>query len=165
MPRKHKGRKASIVAILCVSLAYREQAEVVLLAVVALATILAVIRLYHAIQRRSLSVDNMSGLAFERYVADLLSKRGYTNIQLTEHYDFGVDIVADKAGVRWGIQVKRYSGLVKAEAVRQVVTALPLYGCDQAMVITNSTFSHVAQVLAESNNCVLVDRRKLFSGL
>ncbi len=103
-------------------------------------------------------VDTMDGTTFEYYVARLLIDRGYTNVSLTEHFDYGVDIIAEKDGIRWGIQVKRYSGLVKAEAVRQVVTGLRLYECDRAMVITNSTFSKVAKRLAEGNNCVLIDR-------
>jgi HJR/Mrr/RecB family endonuclease len=106
-------------------------------------------------------IDSMTGLDFERCVARLLKAQGYTNIRLTEQYDLGVDIVADKDSVRWGIQVKRYSGLVKAEAIRQVVTALKFYGCDQAMVITNSVFSRPACELADSNDCVLVDRQIL----
>jgi len=66
----------------------------------------------------------MTGLEFERYVARLLKSKGYNNIRLTEEYDYGIDIIAEKDGIRWGIQVKRYSGLVSADAVRQVITAL-----------------------------------------
>lgn len=162
MSRQHRGRMAAVSMILAVSLVYREQAKLTLLAVAALIGILAIIKLYRVIPRQHLDVDTMSGLDFEYYVADVLADCGYVNIRLTERYDFGIDIVAERDGIRWGIQVKRYSGLVKAEAVRQVVTALPLYQCDQAMVITNSTFSRVAQHLAEGNNCVLVDRPELF---
>lgn len=107
--------------------------------------------------RRLSHVDAMDGLEFERYIADILKAQGYTNIQFTEKYDYGVDIIAVKDGIRWGIQVKRYSGLVKADAVRQVVTGLRVYNCDRAMVITNSVFSRVAVRLADSNGCILVD--------
>ena len=103
-------------------------------------------------------IDKMTGLVFERYIAGLLKNQGYTNVRLTEKYDLGVDIIAEKDGTRWGIQVKRYSGLVKADAVRQVVTALKKYDCDRSMVITNSTYSMVAKDLASCNNCVLIDR-------
>lgn len=106
-------------------------------------------------------VDMMSGLEFELYVAQLLTNLGYSRVKLTEMYDLGVDIIAQDEDVRWGIQVKRHSGLVKAEAVRQVVTGLNVYGCDRSMVITNSTFSNQAVQLANSNNCVLIDRNKL----
>jgi len=113
----------------------------------------------HRIWRKD--VDTMGGLDFEKYVAELLRANGYRNVSLTERYDFGVDIIAEKDGVRWGIQTKRYAGLVKASAVRQVVTGLKLYDCDRAMVITNSTYSAVARRLANANDCVLVDRAGL----
>lgn len=103
-------------------------------------------------------VDNMTGLEFEKYVAQQLKSQGYKHVRLTEKYDLGVDIIAEKDGIRWGIQVKLYSGLVKADAVRQVVTALKSYNCDRAMVVTNSSFSQTAKELAGSNDCVLLDR-------
>lgn len=103
-------------------------------------------------------VDAMDGLKFEQYVAVLLRSNGFQNVTLTEKYDLGIDIIAEKNSIRWGIQVKRHSGLVKAVAVRQVVTALRLYGCDRPMVITNSVYSTVAKQLAIGNDCVLIDR-------
>ncbi len=113
--------------------------------------------------RTLVEVDKMSGIEFEIYVAKLLRENGYTGVRLTEKYDYGIDIIAKKDGVTWGIQTKRYSSLVKASAVRQVVTALPYYGCDKAMVITNSYFSKVAVTLAKCNDCILKDRSKLRS--
>jgi restriction system protein len=107
------------------------------------------------------NIETMDGLAFERYVASLLKNEGYTNISMTEKYDMGVDIIATRNGIRWGIQVKRYSNMVKAEAVRQVVTALNTYHCERAMVVTNSYYSRPALQLAASNNCVLVDHNTL----
>ena len=104
------------------------------------------------------NIDSMNGLEFEKYIANLLAKNGYYNILLTEKYDFGVDIIAEKDGLRWGIQVKRHSATVKAEAVRQVVTGLRFYDCDRAMVVTNSSYSTFARRLAASNNCVLINR-------
>jgi restriction system protein len=110
---------------------------------------------------RLADVDSMEGLEFERYIAQLLKRHGFHKIKLTERYDMGVDIIAEKNGTRWGIQVKRHSSVVKASAVRQVVTALPFYNCNRSMVITNSTYSKVAIKLAKSNGCVLVNRDSL----
>lgn len=107
------------------------------------------------------SIDSMNSFEFEQYVAILMRNNGYRNVSLTEKYDMGVDIIAEKNGVRWGVQVKHYSGLVKASAVRQVVTGLKLYGCDRAMVVTNSTYSATARKLAAGNDCELIDRRSL----
>lgn len=129
---------------------------------VAAAKIVLKIRKHRRLHNPTLAViDNMTGLEFEKYVARLLVTQGYKNVRLTETYDMGIDIVAEKDGIRWGVQTKRYSGLVKAEAVRQAVTALNHYGCDRAMVITNSVFSGTATKLASSNRCVLVGRNQL----
>ena len=104
------------------------------------------------------AIDTMDPLEFEVYIAKLLKYRGFSNVRLTEKYDYGVDIIADKDDIRWGVQVKRYGNMVKAEAVRQVFTALVRYKCNRAMVVTNSTFSRPAKELAADNKCVLVDR-------
>jgi restriction system protein len=108
-----------------------------------------------------LDIDKMEGLEFERYLVKVLGHLGYSAIRLTEVYDYGIDIIAIKDGVTWGIQAKRYSGLVKADAVRQVVTGLKKYHCDRAMVITNSYYSNVAKELARWNDCTLIDRDAL----
>lgn len=107
------------------------------------------------------AIDIMDPLEFERYVARLLAHQGFRDITLTERYDYGIDIVAKKNGITWGVQVKRYSNLVKAEAVRQTVTALIRYKCDRGMVVTNSIFSRPAKELANDNRCALIDREQL----
>jgi len=107
------------------------------------------------------SIDKMTGLEFERCVATALGRQGYKKVKFTERYDYGIDIVANKNGIRWGIQVKRHGGLVKANAVRQAVTALKKYNCTRAMVVSNSYFSKYAAELAKCNDCVLVNRRTL----
>jgi HJR/Mrr/RecB family endonuclease len=45
-------------------------------------------------------IDVMIGLDFERCVADLLRRHDFTHVSLTEKYDMGVDIVAEKDGIR-----------------------------------------------------------------
>lgn len=106
-------------------------------------------------------INSMDGLEFERYLADLLRKRGYSDVRLTERFDYGIDIIAKKDGMTWGIQAKRYNSPVKADAVRQVYTALNRYNCDRAMVITNSTYTNPAKALAQDNHIVLIDRQIL----
>ncbi len=145
-----------------VVITYRTFVLYILAIISALVMLRLIVRLYRTIRtllvnRRLIHVDDMDGIEFESYIAGVLKNCGYTNIKLTEKYDYGVDIIAVKDGIRWGIQAKRYSGLVKADAVRQVVTGLRVYGCDCAMVITNSQFSRVAVRLANSNECVLID--------
>lgn len=166
MRRLRRGGLVSMTLLAGTAYNYWEYIDYVIMAILTVFVIKLAIKLTKVIRRMSQNlrlrdVDTMDGITFEYYVAQLLTERGYTNVSLTERYDYGVDIIAEKDGIRWGIQAKRYSGLVKAAAVRQVVTGLRLYGCDRAMVITNSTFSNVAKRLAEGNDCVLIDRAGL----
>lgn len=129
------------------------------ISIVTVVTILKRTRRRHILRNAGMArIDGMSGLEFERYVAELLKAHGFTGVQLTERYDWGIDIVACKDGVRWGIQTKRSSGLVKVAAVRQVVAALTKYQCERAMVVTNGLFSRPAIEIARSNRCMLIDR-------
>lgn len=163
--RNQSNDMSFIIVILIGAAAWIHRAQLVYIAYAALGVVgcLLLLKLgWELIRyRRSTAlegVDTMDGLDFEQYVANLLRANGFRHVSLTEKYDFGVDIIAEKDGIRWGIQAKHYSGLVKADAVRQVVTGLRLYDCDRAMVITNSTYSVVAQRLAAGNDCVLIDR-------
>ncbi len=108
-------------------------------------------------------IDTMPGKEFEVYVARWLKDQGYEDVTLTEYYDHGADIIAKKDGIKWGIQVKRYSNIVRLEPIRQAVLALKHYQCDQAMVITNSFYSSRAKELANQHNCVLIDGQYLRS--
>ena len=113
------------------------------------------------IARSNAPIDTMTWQEFEYYVAGWLGRQGYKDVRLTEHYDLGVDIVAKKDGMTWGVQVKHYRNLVGIDAVRQVVVGLKKYKCDRAMVVTNSIFSRPAIELAKSQDCILIDQSSL----
>ena len=106
-------------------------------------------------------IDNMGGVKFEYYLADILRKLGYKDVRVTEKYDLGIDIIAIKDGVTWGIQAKRYNSMVKASAVRAAYTALSHYGCERAIVVTNNYYSNPAKTLAASTSTILIDRDEL----
>lgn len=153
-----------VLAVLAIT--YWDYAQYVIACIVSCYVLRAFLRIYRFIRRfitnhQLKSVDEMDGLEFEEYVADMLKRQGYSDVMLTVKYDYGVDIIATKDGIRWGVQVKHYSGLDGANAVQQVVTGLRMYDCDCAMVVTNSMFSHVAVELADANNCELFDRSRL----
>lgn len=166
MRRSRGGLTMPVLLLSGLAYTYWDYIEYVVMAIVAVFVIKLAVWIIRRIRTmtqnlRLQDVDSMDGVSFEHYVAQILIEQGYINVSLTEQYDYGVDVIAEKDGIRWGVQVKRYSGLVKAEAVRQVVTGIRLYNCDRAMVITNSTFSAVAKRLADGNDCVLIDRTGL----
>jgi DNA segregation ATPase FtsK/SpoIIIE-like protein len=106
-------------------------------------------------------IDSMDGLAFEHFVANLMSNRGFS-VEVTKGSgDLGVDIKATNHQGRFAVQVKRYNQPVSRRAVSDAVAGRDHYGFDFAMVVTNNYFTPDAKKLAESNSCVLIERSDL----
>lgn len=144
-----------------------------LIILIACAVVLGVIAYYHFVYRRTLAyqaglrqlhiddVDTMSGVGFEKYIADLFRRQGYLFETTALSGDLGVDLIIIKDGVRTAIQTKRYSKPVNQAAIREAVAGMKYYKCSQSMVVTNNKFTKLAVQLAQSNNCELIDRDKL----
>ena len=104
----------------------------------------------------------MEGHDFEYYCADLLKKDGYCNVEVTQGSgDQGIDILAEKNGIKFGIQCKCYSGNIGNSAVQQAFAGKTFYHCHIAAVLTNRYFTSSAKQLAEQNQVLLWDRDEL----
>ena len=108
-------------------------------------------------------LDAGSWRDFERVVAKLLEHRGYTT-QLTEHYDRGADVIAEKHGERVAVQVK-HGKRVRLRAVEQVLASLAVYGCTRGIVVTNRDFTGRAREAADANKIDLWDRKRFMKEL
>lgn len=98
----------------------------------------------------------MDGYQYEKRCAKFLQENGFNDITVTPGSgDQGVDITASKGGKKYGIQCKYYEGTVGNKAVQEAYAGAAYYGCDVAMVITNSTFSKSAVELALRLNVIL----------
>lgn len=106
-------------------------------------------------------IDNMKGADFEKYVAELLSKRGYITEVTKASGDQGVDVIASFGAQRYAIQVKRQKNNVSRRAVSDAVAGAIHYGCTASMVVTNAFFTNGAKELAGTTGCILVDRTDL----
>lgn len=94
----------------------------------------------------------MDGYEYERYVADLLRRQGFRNIQLTAKTgDYGVDLLATHGRHRYAVQCKYYTGAVGGFAVQEAVAGMAYYDCDRALVVTNSYLTQGAHNLARAN--------------
>lgn len=114
------------------------------------------------VARPMVQIDSMSGLEFEEYVASLLKKSGYSNVEVTKASgDQGVDILAEKDGLRYAIQCKNYFNKLGNAPVQEVYAGRAFYGCDVAVVVTNSTFTSSARELADAVGVLLWDRSTL----
>lgn len=106
--------------------------------------------------------DSMDGHVFERFCAEILDYNGFEKVQVTQgSRDQGVDIIAYKDDIRYGIQCKCYSSDIGNKAVQEVYAGKAYYNCDVAVVLTNRYFTKSAVELAQRNRVHLWDRRKL----
>lgn len=105
---------------------------------------------------------SMDGYEFEDYCAHLLERNGFSNVKVTRGSgDQGVDVIAYRDGVKYGIQCKCYSSSVGNRAVQEVYAGKLFYDCHVAVIMTNSTFTTAAIDLAHSTHVVLWSGRKL----
>jgi len=110
----------------------------------------------------ALDFDNMEGHEFERYCADILKRNDFENVSVTQGSgDQGIDIIAFKDGIKYGIQCKCYSSAIGNKAVQEVFAGKTFYQCHVGIVLTNNYFTSSAIELAQRNGVVLWDRNKL----
>ena len=106
--------------------------------------------------------DGMESHEFESYCADLLRKNGFVNVSVTPGSgDQGVDVIAEKEGVRYAVQCKCYSSALGNTPVQEVCAGKSMYNCHVGVVMTNNYFTAGAKQLAEKNGILLWDRDKL----
>ncbi len=109
--------------------------------------------------RRAETMDEMEGHEFEYFCADLLEKQGFTEVEVTRGSgDFGVDILAEKDGVTYAVQCKRYHGLVGVDAVLKTYAGRDYYGRMVGAVMTNQYFTSPAVEAAGKLRILLWDR-------
>ena len=107
-------------------------------------------------------VDHMDGHRFEKYCATVLQKNGFINVSVTPGSgDQGVDVIAEKEGVRYAVQCKCYSSALGNTPVQEVCAGKSMYNCHVGVVMTNNYFTAGAKQLAEKNGILLWDRDKL----
>nr|WP_235032896.1 restriction endonuclease [Enterococcus sp. CSURQ0835] len=104
----------------------------------------------------------MDGIAFENYTAKLLEFSGFENIQVSQaSNDQGIDVFAEKNGLKYGIQCKCYSSPVGNKAVQEVIAGALFFKLDERIVLTNNFFTPSAKDLARKTNVVLWDQLSL----
>ena len=104
-------------------------------------------------------LDEMEGLDFEYYCAELLRNRGFIEVEDTKSSgDYGIDILAEKEGVTYAIQCKRYNAPVGVKAVQEAYTGRDFYDRMVGCVLTNQYFTQPAVDAAQKLKILLWDR-------
>lgn len=133
--------------------------SIVLLGILAL-VILAiwVIKSRMMSSRRGSVFDDMYGDEFEEYCANLLIKAGFEEVEMTPgSHDYGIDIIAQKDGVSYGIQCKCYSDTVGIKAVQEAYSGKDYYDLMVGVVMTNQYLSKPAIDFAKKLKVLLWD--------
>lgn len=110
-------------------------------------------------------VDAMDGFQFEAFLVEIFQTIGFDVKETKKTADQGADLFVSRFGKNMVIQAKNYTGSVGNAAVQQAISAKAFYGCDEAMVVTNSYYTKSAKELATSAGVRLVDREGLQSYL
>lgn len=142
---------------------YRKQIKNTLMRLIAKTTYHKDIKnTYH--KRAYASFDYMEGHEFEYFCADVLRSNGFTNVEVTKGSgDQGIDILAEKDGIKYAIQCKCYNSDIGTKAVQEAFSGKTFYNCHISVVMTNRYFTPAAKQLADKNGVILWDRDKLNS--
>lgn len=106
--------------------------------------------------------DSMEGHDFERFCAKILRDNNFEQVSVTRGSgDQGVDVIAYKEGIKYGIQCKCYSSVIGNKAVQEAYAGKSFYDCHVGAVLTNQFFTPAAKELAKKNHILLWDRNKL----
>ena len=115
-------------------------------------------------RRRGRELDGMEGHDFEFFCADLLERAGFTDVEVTRSSgDYGVDVLAEKDGVTYAVQCKRYDGPVGVKAVQEAYAGRDFYDRMVGAVMTNQYFTDPAVEAARKLKILLWDRDYLDS--
>ncbi len=110
----------------------------------------------------SANFDDLEGLEFENWCANLLKNNGFINVEVTRASgDQGVDILAEKGEIKYAIQCKCYSSDLGNSPVQEVHAGKSMYNYHVGAVMTNRHFTSGAKELAKATGVLLWDREKL----
>ena len=87
---------------------------------------------------------------------------GVLNVEINSELKYpSATILAEKEGIKYGIQCKCYASDIGNKAVQEAFAGKTYYNCHVAAVLTNRHFTKSAKELSEANKVLLWDREKL----
>jgi hypothetical protein len=119
-----------------------------------------------AYQRSGMTaVDAMTGRQFEVLLQHFFANKGYRVARIGGRGEFGADLLLNDANGRMIVQARRWTGVVRHDAVQQAVSAMAHYGAARALVVTSSDYSQHAVTVADSSGVTLWNRATLAAEL
>lgn len=105
--------------------------------------------------------DDFSPAEFEAFCAHRLIGVGWNARVTRQSRDQGVDVIAEKDGMRLAIQCKLYRGSIGNKAVQEIVAARAHEGADRGIAVSNSRYTAAAHQLARTNAVLVLHYRDL----
>ena len=130
------------------------------MAIIILIVIFAAITVWFFLRRRRFTdaFEDMDGHEFEYFCADLLEQRGFVEGEVTRGSgDYGIDILAEKDGVTYAVQCKRYTAPVGVKAIQEAYAGRDYYDRMVGAVMTNQYFTAPAVEAAKKLKILLWD--------
>ena len=118
-------------------------------------------RLKAGFRKEGKSLDGMTGVEFERYLAQWFRSQGYAVTLTPRSHDKGTDLLLTKFGITIVVQAKRWKQKVRTTAIQEAATAQKVHRADKALVVITSTFTIPAEKLAKQVGVILWDRKQL----
>ncbi|MCI8976045.1 MAG: restriction endonuclease [Lachnospiraceae bacterium] len=131
-----------------------------IVAIIILIVIFAAITVWFFLRRRRFTdaFEDMDGHEFEYFCADLLEQRGFVEVEVTRGSgDYGIDILAEKDGVTYAVQCKRYTAPVGVKAIQEAYAGRDYYDRMVGAVMTNQYFTAPAVEAAKKLKILLWD--------
>ena len=100
--------------------------------------------------------DDMTPNEFETFCAEELRRAGWNARVTMQSRDQGVDVVAERDGIRVVIQSKFHSRPVGIKAVQEIVAARTHEQADYGVVVSNNRYTQDAEQLASTNKVFLL---------
>jgi len=111
------------------------------------------------------SIDQMSGLEFEKFLIHLYQRLGYRTVLTPERKDHGADIIiTDLQGRKFAVQAKKLQDnrtRVGAGVLGELFRGMQWYKCAGGIVVTNQYFTNQAIEEAKRYKINLWDRPAL----
>lgn len=131
-----------------------------IVAIIILIVIFVAITVWFFLRRRRYTdaFEDMDGHEFEYFCADLLEQRGFVEVEVTRGSgDYGIDILAEKDGVTYAVQCKRYTAPVGVKAIQEAYAGRDYYDRMVGAVMTNQYFTAPAVEAAKKLKILLWD--------
>lgn len=109
----------------------------------------------------------MDPIEFESYVGWLFEQQGYSYKITQQGGDHGIDVLLEKGGERFAVQVKRYKKgkSVGEPELRDFYGSFHSQGISSGFFVTTSNFSEAAKKWAEKQPISLIDEKSLIEML